>query len=73
MLCLTRKNGERIMVGDGIVITVIESMNGRVRIGVEAPQGVRIDREEVFKAKKEQASANGQQGGYSNPTSDSRL
>jgi len=49
MLTLTREPGEKIVVGDDIVITVVSvSENGRVRLGIEAPRQIRIDRQEVL-------------------------
>ena len=49
MLTLTREPGEKIVVGDDIVITVVSvSENGRVRLGIEAPRQIRIDRAEVL-------------------------
>lgn len=51
MLCLTRKENERIriMTSDGPVwITVVHINRGRVRIGVEAPLSCEIMREEVL-------------------------
>jgi carbon storage regulator len=49
MLTLTREPGQKIVVGDDIVITVVSvSENGRVRLGIEAPRQIRIDREEVL-------------------------
>ncbi|NUU31212.1 carbon storage regulator [Arthrobacter sp. C9C5] len=50
MLVLTRKPGEQIMIGDGIVITVLEGRGDGVRIGIEAPRGVPIQRREVIEA-----------------------
>ncbi|MDI2097901.1 carbon storage regulator [Ruicaihuangia caeni] len=50
MLVLTRKPGERVLIGDDIVITVLESRGDGVRIGIEAPRGLRIQRDEVVKA-----------------------
>jgi carbon storage regulator len=47
MLVLTRRPGESIVIGDGIKLTVVTVGAGRVKIGVEAPSHVRIDREEV--------------------------
>jgi carbon storage regulator len=47
MLVLTRKIGERIMIGDDVVLTVIECTSGRVRLGFEAPVDIKIDREEI--------------------------
>lgn len=49
MLSLTREVGEKIVIGEDIIVTVISvSANGRVRLGIEAPRQVRIDREEVL-------------------------
>lgn len=50
MLVLTRKAGERILIGDDVVITVLEVRGGDIRIGVEAPKGLRIQRQEVIDA-----------------------
>lgn len=47
MLVLTRKVGERIVVGDYIYITVLEVRGNRIRIGLEAPADVLILREEI--------------------------
>ena len=48
MLVLSRKEGQRIVIGGSIVITIMESRSNRVRIGVKAPSEVPIHREEVF-------------------------
>jgi len=49
MLSLTREVGQKILIGDDIVITVIAvTSNGRVKIGIDAPRQVRINREEVL-------------------------
>jgi carbon storage regulator len=50
MLVLTRKPGEKIMIGDDIVITVMEGRGDGVRIGIEAPRGVSVQRSEVVAA-----------------------
>lgn len=50
MLVLTRKPGEQIMIGDGIVITVLDGKGDGVRLGIEAPRGVSIQRKEVIEA-----------------------
>jgi carbon storage regulator len=44
MLVITRKEGERIVIGDEIVSTVLESTRGSVRIGVEAPRELSVIR-----------------------------
>lgn len=56
MLVLTRKLGEQIVIGDGIRVTVVGIGPGRVKIGVEAPPHVRVDRQEIYqKVQQEQA------------------
>src|ERR1700712_5648668 len=52
MLVLTRKKGERVMIGDDIVVTVIDVRGDGVRIGFDAPRGVSIQRAEVVAAVK---------------------
>lgn len=47
MLVLTRRAGESIVIGNGIKITVVNIGPGRVKIGVEAPASVRVDRAEI--------------------------
>ncbi len=47
MLVLSRKEGERIVIGQSIIIAVIETSGGRVRLGIDAPAGVSIMREEI--------------------------
>lgn len=47
MLVLSRKVGERILIGDNIAITVVRVAQGAVRIGVEAPENLNVVREEV--------------------------
>lgn len=49
MLVLTRKTDERIMIDRGrIVVTVVRVQGEKVRLGIEAPAGVEIHREEIF-------------------------
>jgi len=50
MLVLTRKVGERIRIGDEVIVQVLEVRGGQVRLGLAAPPEVRIFREEVFLA-----------------------
>ena len=50
MLVLTRKPGEKILIGDDIVITVLDARGDSVRIGIDAPRGVKIQRDEVLRA-----------------------
>ena len=48
MLVMSRKVGERIVIADNIVVTVLESQQGRIRIGVDAPRTVAVHRQEVY-------------------------
>lgn len=48
MLVLSRRPGEQIMIGSNIVLEVLELSGGRVRLGISAPNEVRIVREELL-------------------------
>ncbi len=50
MLVLSRKRDEKVMIGDDVIITVIEIRGDKVRLGFDAPKEVPVHREEVFKA-----------------------
>lgn len=50
MPVLSRKRDEKIMVGEGIAICAVDIRGEKVRLGIEAPNGVAIRREEVFNA-----------------------
>jgi carbon storage regulator len=47
MLILTRRVGETVMIGNDISVTVLGVKGNQVRVGVNAPKEVRVDREEV--------------------------
>lgn len=47
MLVLTRKVGEQIQIGDGVTVTVVRISPGAIRLGVEAPTGVAILRDDA--------------------------
>ena len=50
MLVLSRKRDERIVIGDNIIITVVEVRGDKVRLGIEAPTEVPVHRQEVLDA-----------------------
>ncbi len=51
MLVLSRKLGEKIVIGDNIVVTVVKIDRNQIRIGIEAPQEVPVYREEISPAR----------------------
>ncbi len=57
MLILSRKLGQKIIINDNIVITVMETNGGTVKLGIDAPSGVKIYREEVYNAVKQENRA----------------
>jgi carbon storage regulator len=50
MIVIPRRVGESIVIGDSIVITVIEIRGDKVRLGIEHPPDVPVHRQEVFEA-----------------------
>ena len=48
MLILTRKVGESIVIGDDIVIKVVETGKNSIRIGIDAPREISVLRQEVY-------------------------
>jgi carbon storage regulator len=57
MLTISRRQGERILIGDGIVVEVVEVSGGTVRIGITAPKEQRIYREELWEQIKQENEA----------------
>ncbi len=53
MLVLTRNVGEKIVIDNNIRITIISVKGGKVRLGIEAPDDIRVDREEVHERRAE--------------------
>jgi carbon storage regulator len=48
MLILTRRLGEKLMIGDEVMVTVLDIKGDQVRIGIKAPLDVAVHRQEVF-------------------------
>jgi carbon storage regulator len=48
MLILTRRIGEKLIIGDEISVTILDVKGSQVRIGVHAPDDVSIHREEIY-------------------------
>jgi carbon storage regulator len=51
MLVLSRKLGEKIIIGENITITVVDIDRGKIRLGIEAPRDVPIFRQELLPLK----------------------
>ena len=49
MLVLSRKPGERIVIGPNIELTVVDIRGNKVRLAVEAPREVSVHRQEVYR------------------------
>ncbi|MCA9025342.1 MAG: carbon storage regulator CsrA [Planctomycetaceae bacterium] len=56
MLVLSRQREESIMIGDDIVITVVEIRGDKIRLGIQAPADVPVHREEIYNAIKREKS-----------------
>ena len=52
MLMLERRDGQKIVINDNIILTVKIVSGGRVKLGFEAPENIRIDREEIHERRK---------------------
>jgi len=60
MLILTRRIGEKLIIGDNVTVTVLGVKGAQVRIGIEAPRDVKVNREEVHqRILKEQTTLRG--------------
>lgn len=58
MLVLSRQRDESIMIGDNIVVTIVDIRGDKVRLGIQAPQEIPVHRQEVFEAiKREKGQA----------------
>ncbi|MFK7818874.1 MAG: carbon storage regulator CsrA [Planctomycetaceae bacterium] len=61
MLVLSRQRDESIMIGDDIVIRIVDIRGDKVRIGIEAPSEIAVHREEVYEAIRREREAEVQQ------------
>ena len=48
MLVLTRKIGEKVIIGDDVSVTILGLFSNHVRLGINAPKSVDIHREEIY-------------------------
>lgn len=68
MLMLTRRPGERVVIGEDVFVTVLEVSGQTVRLGIDAPDGVSIYREEIWLSVKEENRAAASAAADSLPT-----
>jgi carbon storage regulator len=45
---LTRRAGEKLRIGDDVIITIVEIKGGQVRVAIEAPRQIAVHREEIY-------------------------
>jgi carbon storage regulator len=57
MLIVTRRPGEKVMVGEDIVVHVMEIVGNSVRVGIDAPRSVPVYREEIWNAVRDENRA----------------
>ena len=69
MLVLSRHRDESIMIGDEIVVTIVDIRGDKVRLGINAPTSVPVHRQEVFDAIQREAQAGADPAAKKNPAS----
>ena len=57
MLVLTRKSNQSIVIGDDVIVTVLEVRGDHIRLGITAPRDVPVHREEIWVARAEAAGS----------------
>jgi carbon storage regulator len=74
MLVLSRQRDESIIIGDNIVITVVDIRGDKVRLGINAPTEIPVHRQEVYEAiQRENQRANGAGSDDANLTNSSKF
>ncbi|STX39301.1 carbon storage regulator CsrA [Legionella feeleii] len=53
MLILTRRSGEVLLIGEYVTVTVIEVKGRQVKLGINAPKGIAVHRQEIYQKLKE--------------------
>ena len=69
MLVLSRHRDESIMIGDDVVVTIVDIRGDKVRLGIEAPTSIPVHRQEVYEAIKRE----NEQAARINPTDAGQL
>ncbi len=54
MLILSRRKGEKVIIENGLIeITVVSILGNRIRLGIQAPEDIRVDRSEIHEKRQE--------------------
>ena len=48
MLVLTRRVGEKLVIGENVTVTILGAKGNQIRIGIDAPRDIQVNREEIF-------------------------
>ena len=48
MLILTRRVGEKVIIGENVTVTMLGVKSNQIRIGIDAPRDITVNREEIF-------------------------
>ena len=62
MLVLSRQRDESIMIGDKVVVTIVDIRGDKVRLGIQAPEEIPVHRQEVYEAIKREGRHSGHGG-----------
>ena len=65
MLVLSRNKQESIIIGDDIIVTIIDVRGDKVRVGIQAPRDVSVDRQEIWDKIQAEKGINPDLGGNS--------
>lgn len=57
MLIVSRREGEKLMIGDDVVVAIVEVSGGTVKLGIDAPRSVPVYREELWAAVRDENRA----------------
>lgn len=67
MLVLTRKVGERVRIGADVAVVVLGIEHGQVRVGIDAPRSIPVQREEIYEALAEANRSAAERTGVEHP------